>query len=82
MVRPFPASGLRAVEGRAFVVHCPVAGFPTYPTSWKGIDFAALTFCMMFDRRPQTYFYLLYHFCSITNPNFGWLLPNPTRFSP
>ena len=27
LIRPFPASGLRAVEGRASVVHCPVAGF-------------------------------------------------------
>ena len=35
LIRPFPASGLRAVEGRAFVVHCPVAGFPIEEVAWK-----------------------------------------------
>ena len=35
LIRPFPASGLKAVEGRAFVVHCPVAGFPIEEVAWK-----------------------------------------------
>ena len=30
-----------------------------YPTSCLGIHFAVWTFCMMFDRQPQTWFYLL-----------------------
>ena len=35
IIRPFPASGLKAVEGRAFVVRCPVAGFPIEEVAWK-----------------------------------------------
>ena len=48
---------------------------------WLWRRFAAVSFCMLFDRQPQRYFYLLNQFCSIINPDFGWLLPKPTRFS-
>ncbi len=35
LVRPFPSPGpLRAVEGRDFVVHCPVGGYPIQRVSW------------------------------------------------
>ena len=42
LIRPFPASGLKAVEGRAFVVHCPVAGFPIEEVAWKKGEFSSL----------------------------------------
>ena len=44
LIRPFPASGLNAVEGRAFVVHCPVAGFPIEEVAWKKGEFSSVPF--------------------------------------
>ena len=46
LIRPFPASGLRAVEGRAFVVHCPVAGFPIEEVAWKKGELTSNSFSL------------------------------------
>ena len=62
-------------------VKCQSYPHPVAPFR-KGIHFAVWAFCILFDRQLQRYFYLLYHFCSIINLNFGWLLPNQTSFSP
>ena len=35
LIRPFPPSGLTAVEGRAFAAGCPAAGFPIEEVAWK-----------------------------------------------
>ena len=44
LIRPFPVSGLKAVEGKPFVVHCPVAGFPIEEVAWKKGELSSLRF--------------------------------------
>ena len=44
--------------------------------------FDIVAFYRLFDRQVQACFYLLNHFWSIINLNFGWLLPSQTSSSP
>ena len=34
MVRPFP-NPVKAVEGKDFVIHCPVSGYPIEDIAWS-----------------------------------------------
>ncbi len=54
LVRPFPSPGpLRAVEGRDFVVHCPVGGYPIQRVSWTKGEWIMCVFTNIFEKKRK-----------------------------